>query len=81
MKYEARNPAGGSEGSSTRRKKVRKTKAKVASKKKTDAFNGVLMLSAEAFGQFEACVTNPGEPTQGAVRGAALLRKLYSKSR
>ena len=41
------------------------------------AFNGVVVLTAAEYDLLEQCQTKPGEPTEAAQRGAALLRKLY----
>jgi hypothetical protein len=38
-------------------------------------------LTASEFARAEECMTNPGEPTAAAHRGAALLRKLYGSNR
>ena len=88
MDYKARGYDGGNASPSSKAKKLRKKGAKVVSSKKvtktktkTEPFSGVLTLNSAAFGRFYACTMNPGEPTAGAVRGAALLRKLYNKSR
>jgi hypothetical protein len=43
---------------------------------KWEPFDGVLTVSDGDFTRFMACMTNPGEPTVGARRGAALLKKL-----
>jgi hypothetical protein len=51
-------------------------------KKRTGAlFNGTVVLTASEFARAEECMTNPGEPTAAAQRGAALLRKLYGSNR
>ena len=82
MEYKARSAEAGSGGeASTKGKKVTKTKAGVASKKKTKEFSGVLTLNSAAYGRFYACMTNPGSPTPAAQRGAAMLRSLTKKSR
>lgn len=69
MKELKAKPVGwGSEGSG-RHKKGRRTAAQ--------AFNGVVELTTTEYARFEECMTNPGEPTEAAKRGAALIRKLY----
>jgi hypothetical protein len=75
-KYEAQPFDGGTVGISRKAGKSGKKDTQVAS----EPFNGALKLNAADYGRFEACMTNPGGPTPGAIRGAALLRKLYSKS-
>jgi hypothetical protein len=40
-------------------------------------FNGVVVLNEAEFARLEQCMTNPGEPTEAAHRGAELLKKLY----
>jgi hypothetical protein len=44
-------------------------------------FDGVALVSEEAFTQVQECITKPGGPTQANRRGAQLLRKLYKKNR
>jgi hypothetical protein len=56
-------------------------KAKVLKKKTGGVFHGAIALTAAEFARAEECMTNPGEPTAAARRGAALLRKLYGSNR
>src|SRR5260370_986593 len=68
-------PAGESSGRSSQQK------AKLKTKNSSSVFNGAVALTASEFARAEACMTNPGEPTAAAHRGAALLRKLYGSNR
>jgi hypothetical protein len=45
------------------------------------AFNGVTILDAAEFEQFEKCMMNPGEPSEAILEGEALLEKLYNNSK
>ncbi len=56
-------------------------KGKFKNKKSAPVFNGAIALTASEFARAEECMTNPGEPTAAAHRGAALLRKLYGSNR
>ncbi|MCK1575912.1 hypothetical protein [Bradyrhizobium sp. 174] len=56
-------------------------KSKFKSRKTAPSFNGAVALTASEFARAEKCMTNPGEPTEAAHRGAALLRKLYGPNR
>lgn len=81
MEYKARSAeAGSGGGSSTKGKKVTKTKAGVATKKKMKEFSGVVTLNSAAFGQVYACMTNPGKPTPSLLRGQAFLQRRYKKA-
>jgi hypothetical protein len=44
-----------------------------------EPFDGVLKVDDAEFARFMECMTNPGEPTEGVRRGAALLKKLNQK--
>jgi hypothetical protein len=57
------------------------SRTKFLKKKTGSLFNGTVALTASEFARAEECMTNPGEPTAAARRGAALLRKLYGSNR
>jgi hypothetical protein len=63
-------PSGGGAGGSAHRSK----KGWVGNQ---SAFNGVVELNEADYTRLETCMTNPGGPSKAALRGAALLRKLY----
>jgi hypothetical protein len=44
-----------------------------------EPFDGVLTVDDDELARFMECMTSPGEPTVGARRGAALLKKLSQK--
>jgi hypothetical protein len=69
-------PAGDSAGRSSNH-----SRAKFLKKRTGGVFNGTIALTAAEFARAEECMTNPGEPTAAAHRGAALLRKLYGSNR
>lgn len=68
-------PAGGDTAGRSSTNKARMLK------KTGGVFNGAIALTAAEFARAEECMTNPGEPTAAARRGAALLRKLYGSNR
>ncbi len=68
----AKSYGGSAGGGSSRR-----SKKKARTGKRRPVFNGVVVLTAAEYAQFEECTTNPGEPTEATRRGADLLRKLY----
>ena len=70
MEYKARGYEGGASGRSSRKKSKKAAK-------RAATFNGVVSLAASDFVRVEACLTNPGAPTQAARQGADMLRKLY----
>lgn len=55
------------------------SRAKKALPKQVRQFNGALTLTATEFSRAEECMRNKGNPSEGAVEGAALLRRLYRK--
>ncbi len=87
MEFKAKGHEGGS--ASGRSSKKPKPKRRVVKKKTASAvvvrkeqpMNGLLVLSTQAFARFEACMRNPGKPTEANQRGAMLLRNLYGKNR
>ncbi len=50
--------------------------SKKAKSSSWEPFDGVLTVNDDEFAHFMECMTKPGEPTEGARRGAALLKKL-----
>jgi hypothetical protein len=82
MEYKAKGHEGGSaSGGSKKPVRTERMKNKAASVA-AKSMNGLLVLSTKGFARFEACMKNPGEPTEANRRGASLLRNLYSnKSR
>jgi hypothetical protein len=52
---------------------------KFKSSDETEAFDGVLTVDDNEFVRAWECMTNRGEPTAGARRGAELLEKLSRK--
>ncbi len=69
-------------GASRKAKKSAKKKAGVAANTGTgeQPFNGLLTLSAAAADErFEACMTNPGNPTAALMRWDTFLRRYKSQ--
>jgi hypothetical protein len=84
MEYRAKGYEGGTGGvaaKAAKQKRATPAKRKSAWNAKGHSMNGLVVLSTKGFARFEECMKNPGKPTQGNLRGAELLRKLYSKSR